>query len=103
FAFFMHPLIPVFFNTHGSENTAYIMYFLFAVGYVARPVGACLFGYISDKYGARLSLIISLSLAGTSTFLISFLPISGKYIFLSQIGLFALRFLQGVGCGSNTA
>lgn len=103
FAFFMFPLIPVFFYTQDPEITSYIIYLLFGVGYIARPVGAILFGTIADRYGARLSLVLSLSLAVMATIFIGFLPIKGSYIIFSQIGLFVLRFLQGVGCGNNTA
>lgn len=103
FAFFMFPLIPVFFQTQDPKTTSYILYLLFGIGYVARPVGALVFGSIADKYGGKASLTLSLSLAVASTMLIALLPIREDYMKLSQLSLFVLRFLQGVGCGNNTA
>src|SRR5262245_52533764 len=37
-------------------------YGVFALGFVARPLGAILFGYIGDKYGRRVSLALSIFL-----------------------------------------
>ena len=103
FAFFMFPLLPVFFPDFDPKTTSYLILLLFGVGYLARPVGALIFGHIADAYGGRLSLILSLSLAVVSTISISLLPCNGTTLIYSQIGLFVLRFLQGVGCGNNTA
>src|SRR5690242_9422411 len=42
----------------------------FAVGYVARPLGALIFGHFGDRVGRRTILIVTLVLMGAATFAI---------------------------------
>src|SRR2546425_5702755 len=42
----------------------------FTVGFVARPVGGALFGYMGDRLGRKSALVSTLLLMGVSTFLI---------------------------------
>ncbi|MFB7115816.1 MFS transporter, partial [Streptomyces sp. NPDC056291] len=46
----------------------------FAVGFVARPIGAAIFGHIGDRYGRKVSLIITVVLMGATTGCIGLLP-----------------------------
>ena len=98
FAFFMLPMLSVFFSNTGNE---YVPYLLFGIGYLARPFGGYLFGYLGDKYGARTSLVFSLLLSSVATLMIAFLPDSEGGMVVAQAGIFLLRFLQGVGSGNT--
>jgi MFS family permease len=48
--------------------------FRFAIGFIARPLGGIAFGHLGDKYSRKMTLIITLTLMGASTFLIGLLP-----------------------------
>src|SRR5579863_1932698 len=47
---------------------------IYAVGFVARPVGAALFGHYGDRVGRKVTLIATLLLTGLSTFAVGFVP-----------------------------
>ncbi|TAK76411.1 MAG: MFS transporter, partial [Gammaproteobacteria bacterium] len=47
---------------------------VFAIGFFARPVGALLFGHISDKYGRTISLKLTPLLITLPTFFLAILP-----------------------------
>ncbi len=47
---------------------------IYAVGFVARPVGAALFGHYGDRIGRKQTLIATLLLTGLSTFAVGFVP-----------------------------
>ena len=47
---------------------------IYAVGFVARPFGAALFGHYGDRVGRKVTLIATLLLTGLSTFAVGFVP-----------------------------
>src|SRR5213595_4195505 len=47
---------------------------VYAVGFVARPVGAAIFGHYGDRIGRKATLIATLLLTGLSTFAVGFVP-----------------------------
>src|ERR1700744_3442537 len=47
---------------------------VFAVGYLARPLGGILFGHFGDKLGRRSMLVVSIMMMGVGTFLVGLLP-----------------------------
>src|SRR5258708_8814262 len=47
---------------------------IYAVGFVARPVGAAIFGHYGDRIGRKSTLIITLLLMGIATFLVALVP-----------------------------
>src|ERR1700731_3946491 len=47
---------------------------IYAVGFIARPVGAAFFGHYGDRIGRKATLIATLLLMGIATFLVAFVP-----------------------------
>src|ERR1700719_5020803 len=74
---------------------------IYAVGFVARPVGAALFGHYGDRIGRKVTLIATLLLTGLSTFLVAFVPTYAQIGVWGAIILTVLRFIQGVGVGGE--
>jgi metabolite-proton symporter len=76
---------------------------IYAVGFVARPVGAAIFGHYGDRIGRKSTLIATLILMGVATFLVAFVPSYESIGVWGAVLLTLLRFLQGVGVGGEWA
>jgi MFS family permease len=77
---------------------AFLVYF---VGFLARPVGAFIFGHFGDRAGRKAALISTLLLMGIATLLVAFVPGYNMIGVWGAIILTVLRFLQGVGVGGE--
>jgi MFS transporter, MHS family, shikimate and dehydroshikimate transport protein len=73
----------------------------FAAGYVMRPIGGLLFGHFGDKLGRKNSLILTLLIGGSSTFLIGLLPTYASIGAAAPVLLILLRLLQGIALGGE--
>ncbi|MEO8166202.1 MAG: MFS transporter, partial [Betaproteobacteria bacterium] len=74
---------------------------IYAVGFVARPIGAAIFGHYGDRIGRKSTLIATLMLMGIATFLVAFVPTYEQIGVWGAVLLTLLRFLQGVGVGGE--
>ena len=74
---------------------------IYAVGFVARPVGAALFGHYGDRIGRKVTLISTLLLTGLSTFAVGFVPGYDSIGIWGAIILTTVRFIQGIGIGGE--
>src|ERR1700691_5474850 len=72
---------------------------IYAVGFIARPVGAAFFGHYGDRIGRKVTLIATLLLTGLSTFAVGFVPSYASIGIWGAIILTVVRFVQGVGIG----
>jgi MFS family permease len=74
---------------------------IFGVGFIARPLGAIVFGHFGDRHGRKKALIASLLLMGGATFLIAFLPTYASVGMAAPMLLLILRLVQGFAIGGE--
>ena len=86
-----------------SSETAQLLasYASLGLAFVARPVGAAVFGHFGDRLGRKSTLVASLMLMGGSTVLIAFLPTYQQIGWWAPLALCILRFGQGFGLGGE--
>jgi metabolite-proton symporter len=71
------------------------------VGFIARPVGAAIFGHYGDRIGRKATLVMTLGLMGVGTFLVGLVPPYASIGIFGGILLTILRALQGIGVGGE--
>jgi MFS family permease len=74
---------------------------VFAVGFVARPIGAAIFGHYGDRIGRKAALIATLLLTGLSTFLVGCMPTYEQIGIWGAVLMVVLRLIQGIGVGGE--
>lgn len=93
---------PLFFPVSGDPLQGTLLAFSgFAVGFLARPLGGILFGHLGDRYSRKMTLIMTLTLMGATTFVIGLLPTYAQIGIWAPLSLIILRFLQGVASGGE--
>ncbi len=74
---------------------------IFAVGFLMRPVGGALIGYIGDRFGRRTALTFSVAAMAIPTFLVGILPGYQTLGMAAPILLTLLRMIQGLSVGGE--
>jgi MFS transporter, MHS family, alpha-ketoglutarate permease len=74
---------------------------LFALGFLARPVGAWFFGHLADRHGRRTSLTISVLLMCLGSLGIAITPTYASIGVAAPVALAAARILQGLSLGGE--
>ncbi|MDT0437657.1 MULTISPECIES: MFS transporter [Streptomyces] len=92
---------PLFFPTFSPVAGILAAFGTFGVGFVARPLGAALFGHLGDRRGRRPVLVVSLVLTGVSTVAVGFVPTYASIGAAAPVLLLVLRFAQGLGVGGE--
>jgi len=92
---------PVFFPHDSPTAQALSAFVTFGIAFIARPVGAFLFGHFGDRIGRKSTLVLSLLVMGVATTLIGFLPGYASIGALAPVLLCVLRFAQGIGLGGE--
>ncbi|MER6988885.1 MFS transporter [Saccharopolyspora hirsuta] len=91
----------LFFPTFSALAGTLAAFATFGVGFVARPVGAVVFGHFGDRIGRKTMLIVSLLTMGTGTVAIGLLPTYETIGIGAPVLLVLCRFLQGFGLGGE--
>ncbi|PWJ04657.1 MFS transporter [Streptomyces sp. NWU49] len=71
------------------------------VSFFFRPLGAIVSGYLGDRFGRRIVLVLTLGLMGVSTTLVGLLPTAAAIGIAAPILLILLRCLQGLSAGGE--
>ncbi len=92
---------PLFFPDLGPFIGQLAAFGTFTVGFIARPLGGVIFGWMGDRVGRKSTLVATLVLMGVSTVLIGLVPTYGQIGVAAPILLVLLRFCQGLGVGGE--
>ena len=74
---------------------------IFAVGFVARPVGGFLFGWIGDRVGPKTSMTLAVGLASLGSLMIGVAPSFASIGFWASLMLLVARLIQGLAHGGE--
>ena len=91
----------VFFPASDPAAQSLNAFLTFGIAFVARPLGAMLFGHFGDRIGRKATLAASLLVMGISTLLIGLLPGYDVLGTWAPVALCVLRFGQGIGLGGE--
>src|SRR6202522_4697698 len=99
--FYIYGTLAVFlakyFFSNVPANVAFIFTLLaFAAGFAVRPFGALIFGRLGDIVGRKYTFLITMTLMGLGTFLISVLPSYASAGITAPVILILLRLVQGL-------
>jgi metabolite-proton symporter len=95
-------VFPALFFPSVDPFTGQILSFLtFTAGFVARPLGGVVFGYLGDRVGRKSTLVATLLLMGLSTTAIGLLPTAESIGVAAPLLLTLLRLCQGLGVGGE--
>ena len=91
----------LYFPSDNEVVSQMAVYGTFAAGFIMRPFGAILFGYIGDKWGRKASLALSILLMALPTACIAILPTYADIGIAAPILLTLIRLLQGLSLGGE--
>jgi MFS family permease len=74
---------------------------VYTVGFIARPIGAAIFGHYGDRIGRKAALIATLLITGLATFAVGLVPTYESIGIWGAVILTVIRFIQGVGVGGE--
>jgi MHS family proline/betaine transporter-like MFS transporter len=101
YGFFAVMLAPIFFPSESAFAALLSSYGAFAAGFVARPIGALIFGIIGDKYGRKTPLLWTMVFVGIPTTAIGLIPSYDTIGLIAPIILILSRLLQGFFMGGE--
>lgn len=86
-----------------SDQTTQLLYSaaVFAIGFLMRPVGGWLFGWIGDRYGRKTSMMISVLMMCAGSLAIGCLPTYDSIGLAAPILLLLFRMVQGLSVGGE--
>ena len=82
------PFLTQIMENHGYENATTLIWGMFALRFLLRPLGGYIVGNIADYYGKKNALIMTSSLTGFATLTMAALPTELEYV------VFYFLFLQ---------
>jgi MFS family permease len=95
-------IFPHLFFPSGDESVARIQSLAtFAIAFIARPIGAALFGHLGDRIGRKATLVAALLTMGISTISIGLLPTYAQIGLIAPLLLAMCRLGQGLGLGGE--
>src|SRR5712671_939243 len=84
----------LFFPQSSPLTGALQAFTVYLFGFVARPIGAAIFGHFGDRIGRKSTLILTLTCMGLATFLVGLVPTYATIGIWGAVILTILRFIQ---------
>ncbi len=103
YGFFAVQIGATFFPDEDPISQALSVFSIFAVGYLARPLGAIAIGHIGDRHGRPLALTVSIAGMIVPTLGMGLLPGHASIGIAAPILLTVLRLIQGLAVGGESA
>jgi MFS transporter, MHS family, proline/betaine transporter len=101
YGYFAPVFAAIFFPSEQPSVSLLSAFGVFAIGFLARPLGALLFGYIGDTVGRRDALSWSIVLMAIPTVVVGLLPTYAAIGIAAPLALTFCRFLQGLSVGGE--
>ncbi len=101
FAAFQLYFAPSFFVGVEPAVQQFLASLVFALGFILRPLGGVVFGWLADKYGRRISLMMSVLLMCFGSGIIALTPTAYTIGIWAPIMLTFARILQGISQGGE--
>jgi MHS family proline/betaine transporter-like MFS transporter len=103
YGFFAPQIGHVFFPAEDRIAQILAAFGVFAIGYLMRPLGGIVMGYIGDHLGRRAALTFSVTAMAIPTFLVGILPGYQTLGLMAPVLLTMLRVVQGLSVGGEYA
>ena len=101
---FLAPILSnLFFPTSNTFVSTMMTYAVFAIGFVARPLGGMVFGQYADNHGRKKSMLSSMMIITISTTAIGLLPTYEKIGICAPLAMVILRLVQGFCIGGESS
>ncbi|HEO8923010.1 TPA: MHS family MFS transporter [Klebsiella aerogenes] len=91
----------IFFPEQSAAMALILAMGTYGAGYIARIVGAFIFGKMGDRIGRKKVLFITITIMGICTTLIGVLPTYAQIGIFAPVLLVTLRIIQGLGAGAE--
>jgi MHS family proline/betaine transporter-like MFS transporter len=101
YGYFASEIGAQFFPKTNPTAQLLLAFAVFALGFIARPVGGLVLGAVGDRVGRRALMMLSISLMGGATLLIGLLPGYEAIGVAAPVLLVLLRLVQGFSVGGE--
>jgi len=101
YGFFASIIAVHFFPSENPSVSLIATFGAFAAGFLMRPVGACVFGHIGDRYSRGRALQLSVICMAIPTFLIGLLPTYETIGVTAAVLMVLMRMMQGMAVGGE--
>src|SRR5215475_3578212 len=92
-----------FFPSRDQTASVIAAFGVFAAGFLMRPIGGLMFGYIGDRIGRKAALTLSVIAMAVPTFLIGLLPDYAQVGVAASALMVVFRLVQGLSVGGEYA
>lgn len=101
FALFASYISANFFPQDNQVLALINTFAIFALGYLARPLGGIILGHIGDRYGRKYAFSYAILIMAIATLLMGCLPGYATLGISAPLFLIALRLIQGLSVGGE--